>query len=566
MPAVSTDPLWLEKALGDPFRATDALGFAHALRLDEREEFPEEAASTLDALGLCAMYVPEALGGRLASFEHLAASLCSVARRDLTLAIGHGKTVLGSQPVFLAGDPAIARLVADRVLAGEPIALALTERHAGADLLACRTEASPRQGGYALSGEKWLVNNATRASALSVFARTSPREGPRGFSMLFADKGETEGAHRHLPKIRTHGIRGADISGIRYDDARCTHPPLGGEGAGLPAVLKTFCITRTLVASLAVGALDTAIRIVLRFARERALFGTTVVGIPHARAVLARAIADLLTCEAASLAGARVLQCAPEQAAFWSSVLKYAVPVTVERAMRDLAVVFGARHYLREGDAAGAFQKIERDVALLGVFDGSTLVNLHAVALHGRLFARSGGAAGFVESGATDLAGPVAPLDPPRLSMMGRDVVRADALARFACDALASRPEAERARERLLEHARAAEAGHEAIAASVPRSVADMTPAVVERAARHARVALTALAGAACARFEPAWGDVARRGDWLVLAGEDAHAANDDDSRERLLDFALARVDAGLSLTLFADRADRAQPITENEP
>ena len=63
----------------------------------------------------------------------------------------------------------------------------------------------------------------------------------------------------------------------------------------------------------------------------------------------------------------------------WSAVAKYFVPVRVEALVRELAVVPGARHYLREGHFFGHFQKLMRDNAVAGLFDGSTVINLNAI-------------------------------------------------------------------------------------------------------------------------------------------------------------------------------------------
>ncbi|MEE3918904.1 hypothetical protein V2I01_12200 [Micromonospora sp. BRA006-A] len=63
-----------------------------------------------------------------------------VARRDLTTAIGHGKTFLGAASVWARSprdeaDLAQARALAGTVLAGVPVCWALTEPGHGSDLL-----------------------------------------------------------------------------------------------------------------------------------------------------------------------------------------------------------------------------------------------------------------------------------------------------------------------------------------------------------------------------------------------------------------------------------------------
>src|SRR5439155_7756783 len=96
----------LEQALGDPHDPTCLISFARALELDEHEHFPAEAAAALDAWGFHTHFVPQEYGGRGRSFETLLALLRVVARRDLTLAIGHGTTMLGAITVWAGGSPA----------------------------------------------------------------------------------------------------------------------------------------------------------------------------------------------------------------------------------------------------------------------------------------------------------------------------------------------------------------------------------------------------------------------------------------------------------------------------
>lgn len=552
----SPDPLWLDRALADPLEDQGPLGFRTAVRLDEREEFPTEAARTLDERGISRHFVPSRLGGELDSFEELACLVRAIARRDVTLAVGQGQTCLGTQPVFLAGDAALQRSVAARVLARESFALALTERRNGSDVLASTTFAEGKSPSF-VTGEKWLINNATRASGVSVFARTRPAGGPRGFSLLLVDKDETRGDYEVLPKIRTHGIRGADIGGIRFSRAACPSDPIGGEGAGLAVLLKTFAVTRTLIPSIAVGAADSALRIVLDFAKSRELYGGTVLQIPHARAVLSDAMADQLAWEAASLAGARVLHTAPEQASFWASVLKYHVPTSVERVVRELAVVLGARHYLREDHAFGMFQKIQRDAAILAVFDGNTLVNLQNVALHAHALGRGSDTNAGVGS-ATDLLGPLPDFDPRALSIAARAVCGAEVLASDALERIEGRALARILRPLLEQLRELAIRTREQMAQATLRNAFDMTPQVVGLASRYAQLSSAALAASVYARWMHRPSGPAATGEWLVLVlarevGDDGIPPTTlDMCREALLRFMVEARACGEPFSLLA--------------
>ena len=113
---------------------------------------------------------------------------------------------------------------------------------------------------------------------------------------------------------------------------------------------------------------------------------------------------------------------------------------TCEAVIRDCSVVLGARHYLREGHGAGAFQKLLRDAAVVGLFDGSTAVNLDGVALQlSRLSAGRAAPPDERRSRLEAIFDPGAPLpalfsEPLELMTAGRDDVTqglADSLARL---------------------------------------------------------------------------------------------------------------------------------------
>jgi alkylation response protein AidB-like acyl-CoA dehydrogenase len=372
----------LEQRLGDPWNPVNAFSYRSALELDERDEYPEEACALLEQWGLHHYYVPVEDGGKLASLEELLELLRVVARRDFTVAVAHFKTYLGATSVWVAGHDqqraGLAKIIKNR---GQ-VALGLTEKDHGSDLLATQTKAKQTARGYLLAGDKWLINNATRGAALTVFARTDTKGGPRGFSLFLVEKKALdEASYSHLPKILTHGIRGADISGIRFAD--CLIPPdsmIGAPGSGLETTLKAFQVTRTIIVGLSLGAADTALRATLRFALARRLYAETVFAIPHARRVLSDAFLDLLVCDCLAIAGARALHVATDQMSVWSAVVKYLVPTMIENVFGNLSGVLGARYYLREGHEWAIFQKMLRDNAITSLFDGSTVVNLNMIA------------------------------------------------------------------------------------------------------------------------------------------------------------------------------------------
>ncbi|HEY9402634.1 MAG TPA: acyl-CoA dehydrogenase family protein, partial [Pyrinomonadaceae bacterium] len=203
----------LEQYLGDPADAANVFSFAQAVEADELELYPDAPSAALNARDFPRQHVPLEEGGRLRSYEELLALLRVLARRDFTVAYAYGiQNTLGAAAVWTAGTPQqrqhLARLICD----GHLVALAYNEKAHGSDFLATDLSATKVPGGYLLSGEKWLINNATRARALTLIARTSQEVGPRACSLFLIDKAALDPAtFSHLPKIKTLGIRGADF-------------------------------------------------------------------------------------------------------------------------------------------------------------------------------------------------------------------------------------------------------------------------------------------------------------------------------------------------------------------
>ncbi|MGB7975701.1 MAG: acyl-CoA dehydrogenase [Roseiarcus sp.] len=386
----------LEFRLGDPNNPANPLSFAYSKKVDETEQFPEEAVRWLYDSQLARHYVPEELGGSFRSFSELGEVIRVLSRRDVSSAVAFS-TLFWSFLAWVGGTDEQKRWLADYIMERRgAMCLAYSERDHGADLAASDTIARRTADGYEITGEKWPINRATVGGLCFVLATTDPLAGPRGLSLFMLDKSKLDASRfSNLPKILTHGMRGSDISGIKFE--HCPAPAqslLGGEGEGLQLALRGFQITRALCAAISLGAGDTALRTTLSFALSRKLYDELVIDLPHAAGVFTDAFLDLLICDCVTNSGLRSFHVVPEQSSLWASIVKYFVPTTIETMIQNLLVVLGARYYMREEHEFGTFQRVLRDAAVVSLFDGSTVVNLHALMLQFRHLARRRGVRG----------------------------------------------------------------------------------------------------------------------------------------------------------------------------
>ncbi|WP_058533682.1 acyl-CoA dehydrogenase family protein [Legionella saoudiensis] len=373
----------LDSYLGSAHDENTILSFKNIRIADEAEEYPEHLLQHLYALDLQHYLLPKEHGGKLNNFEEMGFILRIISQRDLTLGLSFCMPFLGACPAWIAGKDEGLELAKNLIKQGHRIAMGLTEHEHGSDLLADECFAVPEGENVVINGKKWLINHSTKAHAYMVFVSENQQHGPRGYSFYLIDKQFLNEANFQTHgKIRTHGVRGADMGSFSFKQLKIpTSARIGKSGQGLEILLKVFNVTRSVAPCLALGATDTALRLVMQFTLERTLYGQPVFAIPHAQETMVHAFADYLLAECCSIISLRALNFFPEKMSLYSSICKYLVPTQCEAILADLAKILGARYYLRDEYYHGMFQKILRDVPLISFGDGNSLVNLHSILL-----------------------------------------------------------------------------------------------------------------------------------------------------------------------------------------
>lgn len=368
-----------EQYLGDPNDQNAPVNFAQSLYYDEQEILASLQLDWIKQWGYNEYLIPQYVGGKLTSLVDFHCINTAIARRDITTAIALGLSFLGALPTWLAGTVAQKEQLAMRLRRGDIIALGLTEEAHGSDLANNETVATPEVDGWQISGEKWCVNYATLGQLITVLCRTQAKGGLWGFSLLMLDKTTLEGI-TPTPKLPTHGVRGLDISGLRFEKVQVPKSAmLGQESRGLEITYKVFQLTRVLCAGLAIGGADTALRQSLAFSLQRELYGNTAFHIPAVKQRLGELFTQLLLADCTALVVVRACTQRPEMLCFWSAIIKFLIPSMCTDIVEQSAIILGARGYLRTTSKA-IMQKIRRDLQVIGLFDGSSQVNLSLIA------------------------------------------------------------------------------------------------------------------------------------------------------------------------------------------
>jgi hypothetical protein len=279
---------------------------------------------------------------------------------------------------------------------------------------------------------------------------------------------------------------------------------------------------------LSLGAGDTALRLAVDFALTRRIYSGSVFDIPHARSTLSHAFIDLLICDCVAISAARALQACPGQASVWSAAAKYFVPTMVEKVMRDLSVVLGARFYLRDGHPWNMFQKMARDHAIVSVFEGSTLVQLQALGLQLEQLTTAPARAELELRRRLErefsLSMALPPFDPKQLDLVSREGDDAVAGIAFLCDQLRSA----KVSEATLNSAQLVAVKHRRLVEDVrqARGLSSRSVQLLQLAERYARIH----AAACCCHFwiynRDILGEFFGRDEWLASCLNRLHSGD----------------------------------------
>ena len=181
---------------------------------------------------------------------------------------------LGSYPISLGGTIDQKNKYLPDIAAGSAIAaFALTEPHAGSDVINMLTEATRGDDEWVLNGSKKFISQAGDANTYTVFAKTDPAAGSRGISAFIVEKG-TPGFD---DSIQMELMAAHPIGEPIFTNCRIPYTNIIGEpGQGIRLALGTLDTFRTTVGAAAVGMGQAAYEAALNYSRNRKAFGQSI--------------------------------------------------------------------------------------------------------------------------------------------------------------------------------------------------------------------------------------------------------------------------------------------------
>jgi alkylation response protein AidB-like acyl-CoA dehydrogenase len=350
------------------------------IEFDREEIFPEETIREMlgPEIGLQLLMIPEEYGGLGGGARDSCAITRDMAKICLGITTAFFAIQLGADPIIVGGTEEQKQKWLGKIAAGEAlVAYAVTEPDAGSNVASIKTKAEPvlndagKITGYKINGAKQFISTGGYAEFITLLANT-----PEGATFFIIEK-DTEGYIRGKGEEK-HGIRASNTSPLTFTDVFVpVENIIGGvTGQGLKQASKVFGYTRLMVASMALGGGESALDIVIPYAKERIQFKTPLsekqgythkLVVPHA--VRLAAAANYIDEVATRLdAGEQDLEVE-------GSIAKLFATEVANKTADDAMQALGGYGYIAEY----GIEKIKRDVKITCIYEGTSEIQQNII-------------------------------------------------------------------------------------------------------------------------------------------------------------------------------------------
>lgn len=343
---------------------------------EAKEAFPWPLLERMAGLGFLGVFVPEALGGAGLDFWAYIALLEELGGASSLRSILSVQQSLVLTPLLAFGNEEQKRRYVPRLARGEVLgAFGLTEPGSGSDAASLRTRALREGEFYVLEGQKTFISHANVAEVFLVFAKTDPEAGARGITCFLVERGD---GVRTQPIKGKLGLRAADTGVVFLDGVRVPKDRvLGREGEGFRIAMATLDTGRISLAAGAVGLMQRALDLSVRYAREREQFGRPVASFQLIQSHLAEMKLDLEASRLLTYQAAWKKQ-KGERYTLEASLAKLYASEAANRVAYRAIQVHGGYGFLEEYEVA----KLYRDARILTLYEGTSEMQRLIIGAH----------------------------------------------------------------------------------------------------------------------------------------------------------------------------------------
>ncbi len=247
---------------------------------DDKHEFPWDFYKSMADGGWLGIVIPEQYGGGGQGITEGAIVLNRIAASGAGMngCTALHLTMFGLNPVVKFGNDQLKDTFLPRAAAGDlHVAFGVTEPDAGTDTSRITTRAvEDGMGGWIVSGRKIWTSKALESEVVLLLVRTDgePGQGFGGLTLFLADLNRDYCDIRPIPKVGRNAVASCEVF---YDEMPVEGWRMVGErGKGFHHILHGLNPERILLANVACGIGEAAIRRAVNYANERSVFGRLI--------------------------------------------------------------------------------------------------------------------------------------------------------------------------------------------------------------------------------------------------------------------------------------------------
>lgn len=343
----------------------------NAARHDAAGEFPWESLRGINALGLNAMFVPEAYGGAPLSYCAYLACVREISKACASTGIIWATNFHGMKPLIDFGTEEQKRRLLPRIAAGGIGALAITEPNAGSDATGMRTRFHADGDSIVIDGGKTFISNGDVADLFLLFGKWDDiDDAKKAISVLILEKG-TPG----LSVVRLEdkmGHRAASTATLAFDGCRVPRANLlGNPGDGLPILFASLNKSRPSVAAHALGIARAAFEDAVAYINERTQSGRHIIEFQGIQFLLADLATELVQCEAWLWHVGRMVDAGATDYGIEASMLKMRASDVAMRIATEAVQLHGGYGYCKDYRV----ERLMRDAKITQIWEGTNQIH-----------------------------------------------------------------------------------------------------------------------------------------------------------------------------------------------
>ena len=342
-----------------------------AQHYDRTGEFPHDNVEAINALGLNAIFIPEAYGGAQMSYAAYLECVREISKACASTGVIWATNFHAARPLIEFGSDEQKRRLLPVLLNGGLASLTITEPTAGSDATGMKTEFRPDGDHIVVNGGKTFITNGAHADLYMLFGKWSGiADGKAAISTLVVEKG-TPG----LSVVREEdkmGLRASSTAALAFDNCRVPRANLlGRPGDGLKILLASLNRSRPSIAAHALGIARAAFEDAVAYINERRQSGRRIIEFQGIQFMLADMATELALCEAWLWRVARMVDGGAGDFSVEASMLKLRASDVAMRVTTDAVQLYGGYGYCKDYRV----ERLMRDAKLTQIWEGTNQIH-----------------------------------------------------------------------------------------------------------------------------------------------------------------------------------------------